>query len=228
MDIRAGITIERSKWLEELFKLRRRLCRYVRRYYGNEVYEALAKRFSGAADIVRNYGVRVSSVTIKGSSVVMVVVSTKGIEEGVERIVVERALSNGELVERRIGAPLEEAYHIVQVGPYGLKCTCTDALITTSKADKEFEHRLRGLIKRMEVPQPIFTKYVICKHTLAALSYALAAGVLKPNSKILNEILKLAIKALVMRVKGANALSNSTVLRMYKVLLRLSKGLPPS
>ena len=226
MSVKAGITVDRSAWIKELLRLRRKLCRYVRRYYGIEAYEALLKRFSGALDIIRDSR-RISSIIVRGSSVTMIVVSSKGVEEGVERVVIERSLHGGELIERRVGVPLEEAYHVVQVGAYGMKCTCTDAVMTASRADREFERRLRGLIRRLDMPMPIFTKYVLCKHTLAALAYAFAAGVIKSDSRVINEVIKLAVKALILRVKGGDSLSKSTILRMYKTLLRLSKGLPP-
>lgn len=222
---KVSITISSEKWMKELLDLKKRLSRYVRRYYGPEVYEALMRRFSSALDIIRYSKERVLSVSVRGSGIVMIIASSKGLEEGFERIVRERSFESY-IIEKAVGVPAEEAYHIVQVGPYGLKCTCIDSLMTSIKADKEFITSLRGLMRRFDIPTPIFTKYVLCKHTLAALSYGIAAGVIDRKSRIFKEILKLSVKALVLRVKGHEGLSKRTLLRMYNTLLRLSKGLP--
>jgi len=222
---KASITISSEKWVKELLDLKKRLGRYVKRYYGSEVYEALMRRFRGALDIIRHSKERVLSVSVRGSGIVMIIASSKGLEEGFERIVRERSFE-GYVIEKAIGVPAEEAYHIVQVGPYGLKCTCIDSLMTSIKADKEFIIGLRNLVRKFDIPTPIFTKYVLCKHTLAALSYGIAAGVIDRNSRMLNEILRLSVKALVLRIKGHEGLSSRTLLRMYNLLLRLSRGLP--
>ena len=222
---KVSITISSEKWMKELLDLKKRLGRYVKRYYGPEVYEALMRRFNGALDIIRHSKERVLSVSVRGSGIVMIIASSKGLEEGFERVVKERSFE-GYIIEKAIGVPAEEAYHIVQVGPYGLKCTCIDSLMTSIKADREFITGLRSLMRRFDIPTPIFTKYVLCKHTLAALSYGIAAGVVDRDSRVLKEILKLSVKALVLRVKGREGLSKKTLLRMYNLLLRLSKGLP--
>ena len=220
-------TTDVSRWSSELLWLRRYLAPYVKRYYGEKVFTYVIKRFEGAYEVILRSRLRVSSTIPKGSGVAMVLVSSRALEEGPERVIRVRTLS-GDVVEVVLGTPLEESYHVVQVGPYGLKCTCRDALMLASRADSEFiaAAKLYG-IKRFELQTPLFTKYVLCKHTLAAAAYALASNVLSRDLKVFREVLKLSALGAALRVLGGSGVRRSAVIRSYNVMLRLSRGLPP-
>ena len=210
-----------------MLRLRRYLLWYARRYYGRLVADFLKTRFMGASEIIRRSSVRVLSIIIKESGVTVIFASSKVLEEGPERLIRVRSL-NGSIIELPIGVPAEKAYHITHVGPYGLKCTCTDALITASKADKIFLEELRRYgFKRVDVPTPVFTKYVICKHTLAAASYALALGVISHESRLFKEVMKLSVLATALRVQELESINKRKLMTSYLKILRLSKGLPP-
>ncbi len=222
-----GITIDVGKWRSELLKLRVHMLRYAKRYFGTDVAEALSSRFSNALGILKDYRSRILSILPRGSGVVMIMASSNSIKEGVESVLKMRRF-DGLVIERRVGVPLEESFHIVQVGTYGTKCTCKDAIMTSSKADSEFTRALKSLgFKKIDVQLPIFTKYVLCKHTLVGSSYALALGIIDRNSRVFKEVLKLGILALALRVKGYENIDKKIIKRSYNVILRLSKGLKP-
>lgn len=224
MSKRAG---EVSEWRSSLFKIRRYVLWYARKYYDRSVADFLKVRFQGASEIIRRSSARVLSTIVKGSGVTIIFASSRVLEEGPERIVKVRSL-DGRVVELPLGVSAEEAYHITQVGCYGLKCTCTDALMTASKADRLFLEGLRRYdVKRVDVPTPIFTKYVICKHTLATAAYALTLGVIPYDSKVFREVLKLGVLAAALRVHGLEGISKRKLVYSYLRILRLSKGLPP-
>jgi len=218
-------TADVAEWVDNLLELRRYLLWYARTYYGRSTAEFLKVRLSGAEKIITRSSIRVLSAVPRGCGVTMLVASTKSVEEGAERIVKVRAL-NGSVIEVSLGVPAEEAFHVTQVGCYGMKCTCVDAVLTASKADKLF---LRGLkscgIRRVDVPTPIFTKYVVCKHTLAAASYSLTLGTIPKDSQLFREVLKLSVLASALRTQGLEAVECRTLERAYMKILRLSKGI---
>jgi len=210
-----------------LLELRRYVLWYARRYYGRSVADFLRVRFQGASEILRRYSTRVASTVVRGSGITVIFTSSKMLKEGPERIVRVRGF-DGEVIELVKGVAAEEAFHITQVGCYGLKCTCTDALITASKADKLFVEGLRMYgVRRLDVPTPIFTKYVICKHTLATAAYATSLGIIPKDSKVFKEVLKLGVLATALRVNGLEGISRRTLNQAYLKVLRLSKGLTP-
>ena len=219
--------VEVAEWRSSLLRLRRYLLWYARRYYGRPVADFLKVRFQGASEIIRRSSARVLSTIVKGSGVTIIFASSKVLEEGPERLIKVRNL-NGTVVELPLGVTAEEAYHITQVGCYGLKCTCTDALMTASKADRLFLEGLKRYgVKRVDVPTPVFTRFVICKHTLAAAAYALTLGVIPYDSKVFRETLKLGVLAAALRVRGLEGISKRKLMSSYVRILRLSKGLPP-
>ncbi|MEM1601518.1 MAG: hypothetical protein QW339_06080 [Sulfolobales archaeon] len=92
-------------------------------------------------------------------------------------------------------------FYITQVGPYGVKCTCDDALITSSKADKT----LINIAGSLEVglsdlrTLPISSKYVICKHTLALTSLLARLGVVRLDDPRFLRTLKFGVLILALR-----------------------------
>ncbi len=218
---------EVAEWRSNLLKLRRYILWYAKKYYGKSVADFLRDRFQGTSEIIRRSSARVLSTIVKGSGVTVIFASTKVLKEGPERLIKVRSF-NGEVIELPLGVTAEEAYHITQVGCYGLKCTCTDALMTASKADRLFLEGLRRCgVKRVDVPTPLFTRFVICKHTLAAAAYALTLGIIPYDSRVFREVLKLSILAAALRVHGLEGISKRKLMSSYIRIVRLSKGLPP-
>jgi hypothetical protein len=121
-----------------------------------------------------------------------------------------------------VGSTSDEEFHITQVGPYGIKCTCEDAVMTASKADREFIKALResGIY---EVPPtlvfPLFSRFVVCKHTLALLSYLVAARILSLKNPNLRRTLKLALIGALLKSAGSEGVSEGLLLEAVKELL---------
>lgn len=92
-------------------------------------------------------------------------------------------------------------FYVTQVGPYGIKCTCEDALMTSAKAD----NALVGIARALEAdfsemkPLPISSKYVICKHTLALISLLNKLGVVRLEDRRFMKVLKLSVVVLALR-----------------------------
>ncbi len=92
-------------------------------------------------------------------------------------------------------------FYLTQVGPYGIKCTCEDALMTSAKADNV----LVSIARTMETsfsymkPLPISSRYVICKHTLALASLLNKLGIVRLDDHRFMKVLKLSIVVLALR-----------------------------
>ncbi|MEM3948690.1 MAG: hypothetical protein QXM76_03765 [Zestosphaera sp.] len=92
-------------------------------------------------------------------------------------------------------------FYITQVGPYGIKCTCDDALITSSRADSALVSLARALeVDLSEVRSlPITSRYVLCKHTLALTSLFTVLRVIDLEDPRLLRTLKLGVITLALR-----------------------------
>lgn len=148
------------------------------------------KRASGAREVLK----RKRTTTLVADEVRERVLSSKGVEMGEPRVVKVRTL-DGRTVEVRSGAPEEEAFHVTHVSRFRMKCTCWDAVRTASVADRRLERilRERGLVARSSIPP--FSRYVLCKHTLASLAKGLYEGVLDLDDVHLASTLRLALFA---------------------------------
>lgn len=92
-------------------------------------------------------------------------ISSEAYRKYPERVVVNKTL-DGDVVERRVGVPIDKAYHYAVVGRHGMKCTCDFAIRTASLADKLVEELARKNHVALAEQYP-FSKRVLCKHTLA-------------------------------------------------------------
>lgn len=218
-------TMSRRKWRETLTRLRKYAYTYIRNEFGTEgrpALEFLSMRFSGAGEIIIRSDIKVGSVVIRDAGAMAVMASSKLLEKGPQRILKVRTFE-GDVVEIPIGTPPEEGFHVTQVGPYGMKCTCEDAVMTSSKADKEFFEGLREAGVEQVSPLltfPLFSRFVLCKHTLALLAYLMAAGNLSLRSRVLRETLKIALIGAALRAGGRQLVGKDRILATYYMILK--------
>lgn len=92
-------------------------------------------------------------------------------------------------------------FYVTQVGPYGIKCTCEDALMTSAKADNALVNMARTLEASFSdmKPLPISSKYIICKHTLALISLLNRLGIVRLEDHRFMKVLKLSVIVLALR-----------------------------
>lgn len=92
-------------------------------------------------------------------------------------------------------------FYVTQVGPYGIKCTCEDALMTSAKADNSLINIARTLETNFSnmKPLPISSKYTICKHTLALTSLLSKLGIVRLEDPRFTKVLKLGVVVLALR-----------------------------
>ncbi|MEM4427698.1 MAG: hypothetical protein QW036_02985 [Zestosphaera sp.] len=92
-------------------------------------------------------------------------------------------------------------FYVTQVGPYGIKCTCEDALMTSAKADNTLVSIARALEANFSEmkPLPISSRYVICKHTLALASLLNRLGIVRLEDYRFMKVLKLSVVVLALR-----------------------------
>lgn len=198
-----------TKLIEEEFSNNPKLKQYVK------------KRFEGAREVLR----RTSRDYFKPYELKSVVVSSKAVKRGEPKYVKLRTLEGKEILVK-VGAPDEEAYHDVSVARYRLKCTCQDALLLTSAADKKLKQALLNAgITSFPTAELVFYKYVICKHTLAKLAQAMAKpeselGVINVDEEIA-DTLRIGLFAIYLRL--VSKAEPKITRRIYKILRRRIK-----
>lgn len=163
----------------------------------HKLIDFLFKRIDKAKEIIDRAG----RTYFTADEVREVIPSSKTIELGMPRKLRVKTL-DGEETTLRLGVPEENAYHITRVSRFRLKCTCWDSIRTSSTADR----KLSSLIAASEtVVAPasnlIFSKYVLCKHTIASLARALYFGELNLDDRELLTTLKLALFGAYLRVE---------------------------
>lgn len=185
--------------LEALNQVKTTLLAVVKEEFDNNqrLVDFIAKRVSGAREVI---GRRRRTHLIDGE-VRELLPSSKAVERGLPRRVKVKTF-NGEEVYVAFGVPEEEAYHTTSVSRYRMKCTCWDSIRTSSTADR----KLARMIELLEVggapPQATaFSKYIICKHTVASLAKAIYVGQLELGDEELLNTLRLALLGAYLRVE---------------------------
>ncbi len=212
-----------NEWRKALKKVKKLVIDEVKGWASNELYDFIKVRFSGASKIVIKASDKIGSIIIKDEGATAVIASTKFLEKGPLRLV-RVSTPDGIEVRIPIGVPPEEGFHVTQVGPYGMKCTCKDAVMTASKADREFVKAVRALGFE-ELPRslvfPLFSRFVLCKHTVVILAYLIAAGVIDIKSADLSKTLTLTTLGAALKVMGAELVPKKEVIKALKLLLYL-------
>jgi len=143
----------------------------------------LAKHFRGAKDVLR----RIEKFEVREGYVYAKILTSEAVRHGKPRIVRVKTLTGEENVVS-VGTPLDMAYHYVTVSENTMKCTCPAALRTASKADKWLESLLKERGIQHTPHLSLFARHVLCKHTEAVLSKAIATGALAVTDKLIDNI----------------------------------------
>lgn len=152
------------------------------------------KRVSGAREVLtRERATRISESEVRER-----IPSSKTLEMGAPRTVRMKTL-DGSVVELPAGAPEEEAYHITHVSKYRMKCTCWDAVRTSSVADRRLEQLMREHNVEVASLGQVFSRYVLCKHTIATLARYVYEGEVDLNDDRLLDTLRLSLFAAYLR-----------------------------
>lgn len=176
--------------------------------------EYILKRVAGAREVLR----RVSEDYITEKELRSVVLSSKAEKGGVVREITMKTL-DGRRVVVKIGVPDEEAWYSVKVSRYRFKCTCQDAVLLTSIADRRLKAALLSIgVERFPTAEPVFPRYVLCKHTIAKIAKAMAAGefgVINVDKEFV-DTLKLGLFAVYLR--EVEKTDPEVVRKMYSIL----------
>ena len=190
----------------------------VREDFGNDlnVRTYVRRRFEGAREVLR----RASKDYVALSELRSMVMTGEATEKGILRQVKMKTLDGREVIVER-GVPDEEAWYHVRVSRYRLKCTCKDAVMLSSLADRNLKNALRrARVKRFPTAEPVFYRYVLCKHTLAKIAKAMSAG----EAGVLNvdrefaDTLRIALFAVYLKV--VENPDPEVVRRAYRILRR--------
>ena len=171
------------------------LRKLVQEYFPLRLWDEVSKRLEKAYSILV-FEKRYEYTRETETGTTSIIKSTMALRKGVEKPVDMKSL-DGEIVTVVEGVPLEKAFHKVEISRVRMKCTCEDAVFTSSIADSRLEKIARRLIGY--VPQPQLYRYVLCKHTLAELMRAVMHGRLDLNDKAVRETLFLSLYSLALR-----------------------------
>lgn len=177
------------EWRESLERLGVLLVGMAKELGLPDVIPYIVKRVHGASELLSGDRFEVLMIKSEGGVAFITV--------GADEIRKHTAKSNSGV---GAAAYLREFY-VTQVGPYGIKCTCDDALITSSRAD----NAILSLARILEIdlsearPLPITSRHILCKHTLALVSLFTALHILNLEDPRLIHTLKLGVIALALR-----------------------------
>ncbi|MEM4854978.1 MAG: hypothetical protein QXE75_06135, partial [Sulfolobales archaeon] len=163
--------------LEALSQVKATLLTMVKEEFDNnqKLIDFIVKRVSGAREVIS----RRRQTHLFDGEVRELFPSSKAVEKGLPRRVKVKTL-NGEEMYITLGVPEEEAYHMTSVSRYRMKCTCWDSIYTSSVADGKLANVIKLLdVDRVPMQSTMFSKYIICKHTVASLTRAIYMGQLK-------------------------------------------------
>ncbi|MEM4787822.1 MAG: hypothetical protein QXV28_07585 [Ignisphaera sp.] len=185
--------------LEALNQVKTILLTMVKEEFDNnqKLIDFIVKRISGAREVIS----RRRQTHLYDSEIRELLPSSKAVERGLPKRVKVKSLNNEEMYIT-LGVSEEEAYHVTSISRYRMKCTCWDSIRTSSVADK----RLTDIIKLLDADKSlqqatVFSKYIICKHTIASLARAIYLGQLELSDEELLNTLRLALLGAYLRVE---------------------------
>lgn len=186
-------------------------------FNGNpEMKQYLIKRFEGAREVLR----REAEDYFTSHELRSSVPSSKSLRRKGSKYAKMKTLEGEEIIVR-LGEEDWDDFYSVKVSRHRLKCTCPDAVMLSSVADKRFNMWLKRVKLKRESPEPIFYRYVICKHTLAKLAKAMtgSSGISFVNiDRELVETIKIGLYAVYLRV--AKEVDPSMIRKIYTILKR--------
>jgi len=198
--------IDSTVWLSKL----RELESYLKDFISRELrfprgVESLSKRVLGASEVILTFEDKVEVVVLRGNWGMMFV----------------KASRKGGMDLTSTGLKgFQPSFYVARVGPYGMKCSCEDSVMTSSKAEKA----LLTLFRRHD-PEMLYklyntfvtAKYVICKHTLALTSLLLALGVLDLSNEVFRKTLRNSALTLALR-EGLSQISEDTFFKVNEMV----------
>lgn len=180
-----------TEWRSSLEKLGEVLVSMLSEMKLEELVSPLSKRIKSASELLGSE--RFKALIIKNEHALAFITTST---EDIKKFVSVRTQTG------LIRIPVyPRDFYLTQVGPYGIKCTCEDALMTSAKADNV----LVSIARTMEAnfsymkPLPISSRYVICKHTLALASLLNKLGIVRLEDHRFMKVLKLSIVVLALR-----------------------------
>lgn len=184
-----GSALPIREWKESLEKLEALLIDIAKDLELPDVIPSIIKRLRSASELLSGDRFEVLIVKSEGGMAFI----TVGTDEMRRHI----AKSSS---ESRTATHVRDFY-ITHAGPYGIKCTCEDALITSSKADNTILNLARTLEIDLSDARslPIASRHILCKHTLALVSLFTALNILDLEDPRLIHTLKLGVIALALR-----------------------------
>ncbi|MEO3993851.1 MAG: hypothetical protein QN229_06085 [Desulfurococcaceae archaeon TW002] len=179
------------EWRSSLEKLGEVLVSMLNEMRLEELASSLSKRIKSASELLGSE--RFKALIIKNEHASAFITTST---EDIKKFVSVRTQTG--LI--RIPVYLRDFY-LTQVGPYGIKCTCEDALMTSAKADNVLVSIARSLEANFSniKPLPISSRYIICKHTLALASLLNSLGIVRLDDNRFVKVLKLSILVLALR-----------------------------
>jgi len=173
--------------------------------------QLIGKYYRGAKDVLK----RIQRIDYGRGYVKAVILSTKASKSAPEHPVVIRDIFSGKPRTVMVGVPIEESYHYVIVAEHMMKCNCPVALRNASKADKYLEQFVKRHGLRYSPGDMLFSKHVMCKHTIAVLAKGIGSGAI-PISDTLIENITLSLIGLAV----AEGVDNERIRRELLRILR--------
>jgi len=126
-----------------------------------------------------------------------------------------------------LGKPPEQIYRFVRISPSRFKCTCEDAIMMTSIAERRLNKILESLGVKAHVPAGSLSDYSLCKHTLSEIARAKRAGVLDFEEKEFRNTLTVALLVLALKYLDEQEVKKKMlelVLRAVRTVLERAGG----
>ncbi|MEM2260940.1 MAG: hypothetical protein QXK24_00670 [Ignisphaera sp.] len=190
--------IESSRNIFEILnQIKKILLTIVKKEFNNnqKLIDFVIKRVSGARSVIT----RQTKIHLTDDEIREWIPSTKAIE-GLSRRIKIKSLDNKETYIMTRSS--EEDYHyMTSVSRYRIKCTCWDSIYTSSIADKKLFNMMKQSDIDIHQHDTVFSRYSICKHTIASISRAIHMGYLDINDNELLNTLRLSLLGAYLRVE---------------------------
>lgn len=180
-----------TEWGDNLKKLGETLTNILREIGLESLTNSLSKRLKGASELLGTE--RLKALIIKNEHALAFISASAEDLKKVVSVRTEKGLIRIPVYPRD--------FYVTQAGPYGIKCTCEDALMTSSRADNALVNMVRTLETNFSDmrPLPISSKYIICKHTLALISLLNTLGIVRPEDHRFLRVLRRGLVVLALR-----------------------------
>ena len=175
---------------EELLEIKDKLLELNKKYFGDS--DLLAREITRVTSEAREVLRRPATAVLRSGEIELVIATGESVKKPPKQFYV-KALDNR--VKQVITGASDNPTYIVRVGRYRMKCGCKYSELVSSRAWRNLlryarEKRIRGL-----PGENMFSRYNLCKHTLATLAIGLANKVYSLNDPELVKTLQLGLFA---------------------------------